>query len=127
VKIDNAFLNSSTTLIFNVTNTGSVKIWDFEHCNVIVSYLGNNTLSNTTIKVICSLNYTSSSPGPGEWHVSQIFDDLKDPGIINSGETAMIVANLTYQVIYNETFTVVFSTSHGATYEFSFITSEGAG
>jgi len=126
IRVDNAKIINSTTLIFNVSNVGYVKIWDYEHCDLIVSYACNNSLENITYKVIYRLNYTTNKvPKAGEWALNAIFNDFRDPNIVNPNETAEILANLTYEVAYGELFTITFCTNYGFPYEYTFIATEG--
>ncbi len=52
---------------------------------------------------------------PSQWEISNILNDILDPDIINSDETAQITASLTYPIFSGGNVAVVVSTDKGVT------------
>ncbi len=115
-RIDGASL-SGKLLAFNLTNIGEGKLWRYPLCDVIVSYTVPN--GNATLWFCEKLNY-SSTLAPGCWSIQTIYNDLRDPGILNYEETAAIVAFLSRTPLQNSPITIVFSSDLGVTASYSF-------
>jgi len=95
--LENKLLKTSITIVieddpgtntifnFNMTNTNSEKLWDWENFDVITTYDNSGTTYTET------LTYTSScAPGVGEWCIHSWIVDVIDPQILNNGETLNI-------------------------------------
>lgn len=54
-------------------------------------------------------------PSPSQWKIFNILNDIIDPDILNSDETAQIRASLTYPIFSNGNLAVVVSTDQGIT------------
>ena len=104
-RIDGASL-SGNLLAFNLTSTGEGKLWRYPLCDVIVSYTALN--GNATLWFCEKLSY-SSTLAPGCWSIQTIYNDLRDPGILNHGETAAIAALLSHAPFRNSSITIVFA------------------
>lgn len=76
---------TNTVFNFNMTNTNSEKLWDWENFDVIATYDNSGTTYTET------LTYTSScAPSTGQWCINSWVADVLDPQILNNGETLNI-------------------------------------
>lgn len=119
VKVDNASMQNPVWLEFYVSNVGFSKLWNFQSCDVIVSYTGRE--GKNTFKVVEKLVYSAPPPGRGGWSIVQFYNDLNDPKILNPRETMLVRGQLSYEVARGSVVTVVFSTDSGFSYEYSFV------
>ncbi len=124
IKIDGVeVINNSDnfSLQINVTNTGNTLIYDFEHCDLIISYTSEG--KPLVLRETYSQYPTDNS---SEWYIAYIVlignytIPYEPPRGINPTETAVIYANLPSPPDTNTTIEVVFATPKGAKsyYEF---------
>ncbi len=95
-------------------NSGSTKLYNFEKFLILVDYDAN--ISGTSSRTIHSFNYVDSCiPTSGNWCVSQIDDDIADPGLLNPDETLHIQIALSNPVIDGGNLILVVSSDKGIT------------
>ncbi len=77
---------------FELKNTGSEKIWNFDKFTILITYTGTIT-GPLTEKLVFNSGCTGA-PLPGQWCKNSIQNDLLDPGILNEDETMVIGVRL---------------------------------
>ena len=94
---------------FNMTNTNSEKLWDWESFDVIATYDNGGTTYTET------LTYTSSCSAPdiGEWCIFTWVTDVLDPSILNNGETLNIRLRVENALQEGTNVIVIVSTPNG--------------
>ncbi len=93
---------------FNMTNTNSEKLWDFENFDVIVTYDSTGTTYTETISYV-----SSCPPVPGEWCISSWITDVIDPEILNNGETMNFRVTVQNNLESSTNLIVIVSTPNG--------------
>jgi len=93
---------------FNMTNTNSEKLWDFEKFDVIITYEESGTTYTETQTYV-----TSCPPVAGEWCIAEWYDDILDPQILNDGETIKIRTRNLNGLETNSNLIVIVSTPNG--------------
>ena len=90
ISIDQiSVLAGSSIVNFTLNNDGSEKLWNFQNFNLFIEY--NGTISRTkTEQLFYSGSCLGAVPTAGNWCIQSISNDVKDPGIINTDETATI-------------------------------------
>jgi hypothetical protein len=82
-------LVGSSKVNFTLNNDGSEKLWNFEDFDLFIEYDGAISGKKTQ-----QLSYSGMClgvvPPAGNWCIQSITNDVKDPGIINAGEDAII-------------------------------------
>ena len=110
-----ASVDESTTLRLTLTNEGDEVIGRFEDWDVIIESKRPGS------PAISYLTYTeNASPGANEWTVIGIYRDaanltpeVVDPGILNSGEEMIVVANPSPAIVAGYYDRAVFVTPNG--------------
>ncbi|PBO84717.1 MAG: hypothetical protein COA77_08190 [Thaumarchaeota archaeon] len=92
---------------FNMTNTNSEKLWDWENFDVITTYENGGTTYTET------LTYSPICNQIGYWCVHSWIVDVLDPEILNEGETLNIRAKVDNQLQADTTVIVIISTPNG--------------
>jgi len=93
---------------FNMTNTNSEKLWDFEKFDVIITY------DDSGITYTETQTYVSSCPPvAGEWCIVEWYDDILDPQILNDDETIKIRTMANNSIDNNSDLIVIVSTPNG--------------
>lgn len=110
VKIVNVTFSSLKQVNVTIKNIGNTKVWEYQFCDVIVTYTAN--VSNSLIRLTTRLIY-SQSGGSGTWYVWKIINDYVDPSILNPSESMIITLTLPYPSVRNTAFVIVFSTDNG--------------
>jgi len=110
IKIMNVTFNSLQQVNVTIKNVGNTKIWKYQFCDVVVTYIAN--VSNSLIKLTTRLTY-SQSGGLGTWYVWKIINDYVDPGILNPNESMIITLTLPYPSVRGTVLVIVFSTDNG--------------
>lgn len=102
-------------LHLTVQNNGQVALGQFDRWDIILQYHGD---SGYYVKW---LPYNASSPGDNEWTVEGIYFEGEaetiEPGRLNTGEEAELLARLDPTVGANTTNMAVVSTANGVTCE----------
>jgi len=93
---------------FNMTNTNSEKLWDFENFDVIITYDSSGTTytETQTFDILCP-------PVSGEWCISSWINDIIDPRILNNGETITIQTEIANSLQSSTNVIVIVSTPNG--------------
>ena len=99
---------TNTVFNFNMTNTNSEKLWDFENFDVIITYDSSGTTYTET-----QIFDTSCPPVSGEWCISSWISDVIDPQILNNGETITIQTEITNSLQSSTNVIVIVSTPNG--------------
>ncbi len=78
--------STSDYINFTVNNVGKEKLWNFDDFDLII------TFDDPTIRLTEKLSYEGNCVGDvpsaaGNWCIQVIFNDILDPGILNSGES----------------------------------------
>ncbi|MDA0769848.1 MAG: hypothetical protein O2821_06450 [Chloroflexi bacterium] len=110
-----ASVDETTTVQLTLVNEGDEVVGDFEHWNLIIESQRPGS------PAISYLTYTENGvPGPNEWTVSGIYRDadtlaaeVVDPGIMNSGEEMIVVANPSPAIVAGFYDRAVFVTPNG--------------
>ncbi len=124
VKINGASVFNSTNSVgiqLNLTNTGNTLIYDFDHCDLIISYVSGG---DSIVAVEKYSQYPTNESY--KWYIAYITIAgnysivYQPPRGLNPTETAIIYANLPSIPDQNSTIKVVFATPKGAEsyYEF---------
>jgi len=86
---------------FTLNNDGSEKLWNFEDFNLFIEYDGI-----TSGKLIEDLTFSGECLGTvplsGNWCIQSITNDVKDPGMINTGEKAAIWTRVSENLVTNQ-------------------------
>lgn len=96
------------TFDFQISNTNSEKLWDFEKFDVIVTYKSSGTVYTET-----QVYDSACPPSVGEWCINSWTNDVLDPKILNDGETITIRTKVNNSLQNNSDLIVVVSTSTG--------------
>ena len=79
---------ASTVINFTLNNDGDKKLYQYEKFDLFVTY------DSSTGKTVEPLSYSGSCqgsiPAAGSWCIEEVVWDLKESGILNSGEAALI-------------------------------------
>ncbi len=110
IKIVNITFSSLQQVNVTVKNVGNTKIWKYQFCDIIVTYVAN--VSGSLYKLVTRLAY-SQNGGLGTWYVSKILNDYIDPGILNPSESMILTLTLQYPSVRNTAFVVIFITDNG--------------
>lgn len=107
--------SGSSTILFNLTSSGSTKLWKYDKFNVIVTYDGIQTLIPLTrIRTTEQLAYAEScSISAGSWCVNAFINDQLDPKILNNGESIEIKGALQYPLWSSGLLIISVSTDNG--------------
>lgn len=100
----------STLVTSTIDNSGTEKLWNFNHFDHIITY--NGTTSKSTEILEYAGKCGGSNPSTGKWCINSIDVDLLDPDILNQGESMTIKARVS-QTISTGTLTVLLSTDNG--------------
>lgn len=103
---------NSPKVNFTVINEGQEKLWDYEKFNVIITY--DEASGRPTESMTYSGDCLGVVPNAGNWCIETISDDVKDPDVINGGESARIWTQVNQDLITGNT-VVSFNTDNGAT------------
>lgn len=101
--------SGSRAVNFTVANTGTVKLWNYENFDLIVTY----PVSGQTRSEL--LNYTgtcSGAPSSGTWCIAAFNSDKIDPKILNTNESISIYSRVT-QTPISGTVSAAISTDNG--------------
>ncbi len=99
---------TNPTFDFQISNTNSEKLWDFEKFDVIVTYKSSGTVYTET------QTYDSACPpSAGEWCINSWTNDVLDPEILNDGETIIIRTEVNNSLQNNSDLIVIVSTPNG--------------
>jgi len=93
---------------FNMTNTNSEKLWDWESFDVIATYDNSGTTYTETLTYV-----SSCAPNIGEWCIFSWVTDVLDPQILNNGETLNIRLKVENNLEDSTTVIVIVSTPNG--------------
>ena len=97
------------TLTVQLRNDGQTRLAAFDRLDVLITYY-----TSATTRVSLWLPYTASNPpAANNWTVASISSDAYDPGILNPGETAEVVIELSPSVYQNTTNLFVISSEAG--------------
>ena len=99
---------TDNTFSFEITNTNSEKLWDFENFDVIITY----DSSGTTYTETMTYN-TACPPVSGEWCIKTWTNDVLDPEILNDGESVTVDTEVNYNLQSNHDLVIIVSTSNG--------------
>ena len=102
---------NSPNVNFTVINEGQEKLWDFEKFNVIITY--DDASGRPTEQLFYDGDCLGVPPTTGTWCIEIITNDVKDPNIVNSGESARIFTRVNQDLITLNTI-VSFNTNNGA-------------
>lgn len=112
---DCSVAGGGSDLYLTVQNNGQVVLGEFDRWDIIVQYHGD---SGYYVKW---LPYNSSGPADNEWTVEGIYFEGEaetiEPGRLNAGEEAELLAKLDPAVGVNTTNMAVVSTANGVTCE----------
>lgn len=93
---------------FEIINTNSEKLWDFENFDVIITY------NSSGITYTETMTYDSACPPTtGEWCINTWTNDVLDPEILNDGESITVDTEVANNLQVNSDLIVVVSTSNG--------------
>lgn len=108
-----------TRVELTLRNTGSVKLADFDHWDVIVQYADDATPSGAHL---AWLPRSTTVLGDNEWTIEGIYADAAldaaevfEPGIFNAGEEAVLVMQLAPAIQSGSYVQAVVATSNGST------------
>lgn len=101
---------TDATFDFQITNTNSEKLWDFENFDVLITFDPTGSGGITTV----SQTYDSTCPPVvGQWCISSWTGDVLDPKILNYGETITIRTEVSSGLQNNSDLIVIVSTPNG--------------
>ena len=103
---------NSPKVNFTVINEGQEKLWDYENFNVIITY--DEASGRPTELLSYSGECNGIVPAASNWCIETISDDIKDPDVINGGESARIWTRVNQDLTTGNT-VVSFNTDNGAT------------
>jgi len=96
---------------FTLNNVGSEILWNFQDFDLIIEYDGD-----TSGKLVEELSFSGDclgvSPSAGNWCIQSIAGDLKDPGLLNTGERASIWTQVSENLDISDVIVLV-STDNG--------------
>lgn len=101
----------SSKVNFTLNNEGSEILWNFQDFDLIIEYDGD-----TSGKLVEELSFSGDclgvSPSAGNWCIQSIAGDLKDPGLLNTGEKASIWTQVSEDLAISDV-TILVSTDNG--------------
>ena len=101
---------TTTTFDFEIKNTNSEKLWDFENFDIVVTYDSGSPATTYTE----TLSYDDACPPvAGEWCINNWDTDVLDPGILNDGETITVDAEVNNALKNNSDLIIIVSTDLG--------------
>ena len=107
-------LNGKSKINFTLNNDGSEKLWNFEDFDLFIEY--DDTPSGKLIEeLIFRGECLGTVPLAGNWCIQSITSDIKDPGIINTDETATIWTRVSQNLV-TSTAIVTIVTDNGVTF-----------
>ncbi|HKU50572.1 MAG TPA: hypothetical protein VJP79_11520 [Nitrososphaera sp.] len=119
-RIEVATITANATDTFvtaRLDNSGLTKLFDYSSFTVICSYPTPSGGNGTSVEITEELAYagvTLADPEAGMWAISSFEDDLRDPKILNPGESAYLRLALPGE-IGSGTLTVTISADNGVT------------
>lgn len=115
LNIDSISATSASNIVdVYLKNSGSTKLYNFEKFLILADY--DADISGTSSRIIHSLDYVDSCiPTSGNWCISQIDDDIADPGLLNPDETLHMQVALSYPVNTGGDLILVVSSDKGIT------------
>jgi len=106
----------NNTVIVNLSNAGSNKLWNYDKFNLIVTY--DSTTGLTAQRNTESLNYagiiSNASIPVGSWGITKFTNDGLDPQILNPNESIEITCKLNDNTALDGFLAVILSTDNGA-------------
>jgi len=104
-------LIGSPKVNFTLNNVGSEILWNFQDFDLIIEYDGD-----TSGKLVEELSFNGDclgvSPSAGNWCIQSIAGDLKDPGLLNTGEKASIWIQVSEDLAISDV-SIIVSTDNG--------------
>lgn len=107
-------LVGSSKVNFTLNNDGAEKLWNFEDFDLFIEYDGAIS-GQTTQQLSYSGECLGAVPLAGKWCVQSISNDVADPKILNSGEEANIITNLS-ENLASTTAIITLVTDNGVTF-----------
>ncbi len=108
---------SNKTILLDVQNTGSKKLWNFANFNVLVEYPFTVQQGNTTVVQHRTENLAYAGlavpSSVGSWGISSFVNDNFDPQILNPGESMQITCVLSNPLAAANHFLVTVVTDNG--------------
>ena len=96
------------TFNFDITNTNTEKLWEFDKFDVIITYDSNGQTYSQ------ALTYVSNcSPNEGEWCIETWTNDIMDPEILNAGETITVNVKVDSSLEGGKPLIIIVSTPNG--------------
>ena len=99
---------TDTIFDFEIVNTNSEKLWEFDKFDVIITY-DSSGITHTQTLIYDSV----CPPVAGEWCINTWTNDVLDPEILNNGETITARVEVDNNLQTGSTLIVVVSTSNG--------------
>jgi len=101
--------NGSPYVNFTLNNDDREKLWNFDKFNVIVRY---DSVSGILVEELSYAGNCSGVPPVGSWCIETIAGDFLDVGILNDGESAKILTQVSQNLVSGNAFVTV-STDNG--------------
>jgi len=103
-------LSGSASVNFTLNNDGSEKLWDFGNFDLFIIY--DSSSSKLTEELSYNGDCLGSIPNAGNWCIETITSDFLDRGLLNNGESAQILSQVS-QSLGSGSVAVLVSTDNG--------------